>query len=77
MAKGQIKLVIPASMILYGMAGVLSNKQTFGATAILGFVFIILGIFAIVFPFMAFYLWGFAFGVCHIVYGLIYFNYKR
>lgn len=77
MAKGQIKLVIPASMILYGMAGILSNKRTFGATAILGFVFIILGILAIIFPNLAFYLWGFAFGVCHIVYGLIYFNYKR
>lgn len=77
MAKGQIKLVIPASMILYGMAGILSNKHTQGATAILGFIFLIIGGLAILFPSFAFYMWGFAFGVCHIFYGLIYFNYKR
>ncbi|NEW79377.1 MAG: hypothetical protein GZ086_08130 [Gelidibacter sp.] len=77
MLGGKIKLVIPASMILYGIAGIISNKQTYGATAILGFIFISLGILAILFPNLAFYLWGFAFGICHIVYGLIYFNYKR
>jgi hypothetical protein len=77
MASGRIKLAIPTSLILYGIAGIISNKRTYGATAILGFVFLSLGILAILFPNLAFYLWGFAFGICHIVYGLIYFNYKR
>ena len=69
---GQIKLVIPTSMILYGIAGIVANKRTYGATAILGMVFIILSVLALLFPGLAFYLWGFSFGVCHIGYGLIY-----
>lgn len=77
MASGQIKLAIPTSLILYGIAGIISNKRTYGASAILGFVFLSLGILAILFPNLAFYLWGFAFGICHIVYGLVYFNYKK
>lgn len=74
---GQIKLVIPASMILYGIAGIITNEKTYGATAILGIVFLILGGLTILFPSLAFYFWGFAFGICHIIYGLVYFNYKR
>jgi len=74
MTGGQIKLVIPTSMILYGIAGIVSNKRTYGATAILGMVFIILGVLALLFPGLAFYLWGFAFGVCHIIYGLVYYR---
>lgn len=77
MASGLLKFLIPTSLILYGIAGIISNKHTFGATAIMGFVFLILGGLAIVFPGFAFYIWGFCFGICHLVYGLIYFNYKR
>jgi len=73
-ANGLLKFIIPTSMILYGIAGVVSNKRTFGATAVLGFVFIVLGILANFFPSFAFYLWGFAFGICHIVYGLVYYK---
>lgn len=74
MANGLLKLLIPASMILYGIAGIVSNKHTYGATAVMGIVFLILGVLTILFPNLAFYLWGFAFGVCHIVYGLVYFK---
>lgn len=77
MTSGLIKFVIPTSLLLYGIAGIISNKYTYGATAILGIIFFILGALAILFPSLAFYLWGFAFGVCHIIYGLIYFNYNR
>jgi hypothetical protein len=71
---GLLKFIIPTSLILYGIAGIISNKHTFGATAVLGFVFIILGGLAILFSSFAFYVWGFAFGIFHIVYGLIYFR---
>ncbi|MFZ2282954.1 MAG: hypothetical protein WAV86_03685 [Lutibacter sp.] len=74
MTNGLLKFIIPASLILYGIAGIVSNKYTYGATAILGFIFVILGGLAILFPDIAFYLWGFAFGICHIVYGLVYFR---
>jgi len=74
MTNGLLKFIIPTSLILYGIAGIISNKYTFGATGVLGFVFLILGGLAILFPGFAFYLWGFTFGICHIVYGLVYFK---
>ena len=77
MANGLLKFIIPTSLILYGIAGIICNKRTFGATAVLGFIFFILGGLAILLPSFAFYLWGFAFGICHIIYGLVYFNFKR
>lgn len=77
MTNGLLKFIIPASLILYGIAGIVSNKQTYGASAIFGFIFVMLGVLAVLFPGFAFYFWGFAFGICHIVYGLVYFNYKR
>jgi len=77
MKNGLLKFIIPASLILYGIAGIVSNKHTFGATAIMGLIFFILGVLAFLFPSFAFYVWGFAFGIGHIIYGLVYFNYKR
>lgn len=74
MANGLIKLIIPTSLILYGIAGIISNRFTYGATAILGIVFLIIGFVALLFPSLVFYLWGFAFGVCHIAYGLFYYR---
>ncbi|MDD3722093.1 MAG: hypothetical protein PHW92_06365 [Lutibacter sp.] len=74
MTNGLLKFIIPTSLILYGIAGIISNKHSYGATAILGFVFLILGFLAILFPRFAFYVWGFAFGVCHIIYGLVYYK---
>ncbi|MDF1517151.1 MAG: hypothetical protein RQ864_11765 [Lutibacter sp.] len=74
MTNGLLKLIIPTSLIIYGIAGIVSNNHTFGATAVLGFVFIILGGLAILFPGFAFYVWGFAFGIGHIIYGLVYFR---
>lgn len=74
MTNGLLKLIIPASLMLYGIAGLISNKHTFGATAVLGSIFFILGVLAFLFPSFAFYIWGFAFGICHIVYGAVYFR---
>src|SRR5690606_8216295 len=74
MANGLLKIIIPCSLILYGIGGLVSNKHTIGATAFLGFVFLTFGFLAILFPKFAFYLWGFAFGICHIIYGLVYYK---
>lgn len=77
MTNGLLKFIIPASLILYGIGGIITNEITYGATAVLGFVFLMLGVLGLLFPSLAFYFWGFAFGICHIVYGLVYYNYKR
>ena len=77
MANGLPKLIIPTSLILYGIAGIISNKYTFGVSAILGIGFLINGILALLFPNLSFYLWGISFGGYHIIYGIFYFFYNK
>ncbi|WP_456420973.1 hypothetical protein [Lutibacter sp.] len=74
MVLGALKLIIPASLILYGIASILANKFTQGSTKILGILFIFNGILALIFPYYSFVLWGAAFGIYHICYGIIYYN---
>ncbi len=74
MVIGVLKLIIPASLILYGIATFLANKFTRGSTKILGILFIFNGILALIFSCYSFILWGVAFGIYHICYGIIYYN---
>lgn len=69
--KGGLKLTIPLSLIIYGIASLIVEKYTNGNTAILGILCILNGIISYVFPNYAFLLWGIAFGFYHIVYGII------
>ncbi|VAW20132.1 hypothetical protein MNBD_BACTEROID04-1676 [hydrothermal vent metagenome] len=71
---GELKLIIPTSLILYGIAGILVDKYTRGSTKILGILFIFNGILALIYPSYSFILWGIAFGIYHICYGIIYYN---
>lgn len=69
---GELKLIIPASLILYGIASILANKFTQGSSRILGFLFLLNGFLALIFPRYSFILWGVAFGIYHICYGIVY-----
>ena len=72
---GHIKLIIPTSLILYGISTILSKKYTIGNTFLLGILFIFNGLLAMVFPKQLFMLWTLAFGGYHIIYGsLAYFK---
>ncbi|AMC10689.1 hypothetical protein Lupro_05270 [Lutibacter profundi] len=71
---GDLKLIIPTSLILYGIASVLANKFTRGATRVLGFLFLLNGVLAFIYPNYSFILWGISFGIYHICYGIIYNN---
>lgn len=72
--QGLIKLIIPTSLLLYGISCIIVNNQTFGKTNYLGGLFIINGILSILFPSQLFLLWSLAFGGYHILYGMFYFN---
>lgn len=72
---GQIKLIIPTSLILFGLSSIVSKKYTIGNTLLLGILFISNGVLAMVFPKQLFMLWTLAFGGYHIIYGsLAYFK---
>jgi len=73
--QGLIKLIIPASLLLYSFFSIIISNFTFGETRILGILFLLNGILSIIFPSQQFFLWGLAFGAYHIIYGLFY--YKR
>ncbi|SNR77656.1 DUF3810 domain-containing protein [Lutibacter flavus] len=66
---GHIKLIIPTSLFLYGISSIVVKKYTVGNTILLGTLFILNGLLAMVFTKQLFMLWGMAFGVYHIIYG--------
>jgi len=71
--KGFIKLILPSSLLLYGLGCVFSNRYTNENSLLLGILFMVNGVFAIIFPKQTILLWGMAFGGYHIIYGFIYF----
>lgn len=70
--QGLIKLIIPASLLLYGISSIIANNYTLGKTNYLGVFFLINGILSILNPNQQFILWGLAFGGYHIIYGIFY-----
>lgn len=72
MSIGKIKYVIPTTIILYGLACIISNKYTRGNTMYLGLFFLINGIGSIIFTNIQIQFWAISFGIYHIIYGIIY-----
>jgi len=56
-------------LIFYGLALINASKYSIGDIRYLGYVDIILGLIAALFPGYGFWLWVLGFGVMHIVYG--------
>jgi cell division protein FtsL len=69
---GLIKLIIPTSIIIYGMASILVNRFTNGNSLLLGILFLLIGVCAITFPNYQFHLWAISYGGFHITYGILY-----
>jgi len=65
-------------LIFYGLALINASKYSIGDIQYLGFIEIILGLIATLYPGKGFWLWVLGFGVMHIVYGTwMYFKYDR
>lgn len=68
--KGHIKLILPLSLLLYGIGCFISNKFTNGPSKLLGILMLFFGILLYSLPAFSFLIWGIAFGLLHILYGL-------
>ena len=77
-SNNNISLLAGTALIFYGLALENASKYTLKEIRFLGFLEIILGIFAIVFLNYGLLFWILGFGILHIVYGsLMYWKYDR
>jgi hypothetical protein len=75
---GYIGLIIPSTILFYGLAMYNASNYTLHDIRSLGLMHIGLGLLAAYFVDYALLFWGLGFGVLHIVYGLyIYFKYEK
>ncbi|WKZ69945.1 MAG: hypothetical protein QY331_01590 [Melioribacteraceae bacterium] len=73
-----IGLILPSSLIFYGLALYNASKFTIDEIKFLGFVQIGLGLISAYFVEHSLIIWAIGFGVIHIIYGIyMYFRYER
>jgi len=71
-------LIVPATLIFYGLALVNGGKYTLGEVRYLGLCEIALGVISAVYLGYGFFFWSVGFGLLHIGYGVVmYFKYER
>lgn len=72
------ELIIPATLLFYGMACIHASKYTLGDVKYLGITITIIGLLSAYFYKYSIPLWMFGFGFCHIFYGgMMWFKYDR
>lgn len=74
----QYSLLIPASLIFYGLALVNGSKYTIGEVRYLGYAEIVAGILSLWLPQQGLVYWAIGFGILHIFYGIgMWWKYER
>jgi len=72
------ELIIPATMLFYGLGLLNASKYTVDDIKYLGVLMVVLGLLGSIFIDQALLLWGLGFGVLHIIYGsFMYFKYEK
>ncbi len=75
---GLYVLVVPGSLIFYGLAILNATRYTFPETQYLAYAIITTGVISLWFLTSGLYFWAFGFGICHIVYGAaMWYKYER
>ena len=75
---GIYEIIIPGTLIFYGLALINAAKFTRQEIFYLGLFQVLLGIVAALLPSFGLILWAFGFGVLHIIYGaFMYFRYEH
>lgn len=75
---GYIELIVPSTLIFYGLALLNASKYTFTEIRFLGILQIILGLGASIYVEYGLLFWGFGFGILHIIYGsTMYIRYEK
>lgn len=67
---GYYELIVPSTLIFYGLALVNGSKYTMGEVRYLGYAEIITGVISLFVISRGIYVWAFGFGVLHIIYGI-------
>jgi hypothetical protein len=76
--QNHIALIIPATILFYGLALLNASKYTHDDIKYLGVIMIILGLLASVYLDYALIIWAIGFGLLHILYGsFIYIKYEK
>ena len=76
--RGEYSIIVPATLIFYGLSLVSGSHYTFTDVKWLGFFQISLGLLAALMPGYGLILWMFGFGILHIIYGsIMHFKYDR
>ena len=70
MAKGLLGLILPLTLIFYGLTLLNASKITYEEIKYLGFIEIVLGLVAAYFIEYGLIFWAIGFGIMHIVYGI-------
>lgn len=77
-SKGMIGLVVPLSLVFYGLSLYNASNFTFGLLKYLGLIQISLGLISACFIEYGLLLWAIGFGVFHIIYGIyMHMKYER
>ena len=77
-AQGLLGLVIPFTLLFYGLALYNAGRYTFVELRSLGLIQVGLGLISACFPGYALLFWALGFGVLHIVYGIyMHYRYER
>lgn len=76
--QNHIELIIPATLLFYGLALLNASKYTVDDIRYLGVLLVIVGLLASLYVEQAFLFWGVGFGLLHILYGsFMYFKYEK
>ena len=71
-------LVVPATIMFYGLALINGGHFTFSDIKYLGYVELLIGTVSLFFPKQALIFWIISFGLLHIIYGIMmYYKYER
>lgn len=77
-SKDLLGLIIPLTLLFYGLALYNAGKFTYDEVKVMGIVQLVLGLISSWFIEYSLLLWAFGFGVVHIAYGIyMYFRYER
>ena len=71
-------LIIPASLIFYGLSLINGSHFTYSDIKFLGYLELVLGLLSLMLIDWGIFIWAFGFGILHITYGIImYFKYEK
>lgn len=74
LASDNFVLVSACCLLFYGLALIQASPNLFDEVRYLGYLQIAIGLIAAAIPGYALYLWGFGFGVLHLIYGVVLFR---